>query len=96
MPHWTFVIISNRIVYDRICTIFNDSLQNFAVRVKVHNKLITIAYIYCPSNSIPRFHIKKFPDLIDSLPKQVCAPGDFNLTIPFGVATLLTHEGEIY
>lgn len=38
----------------------------------LHIQLITIVSIICPTNSVPRFYIKNFTDLIDSLPKPVC------------------------
>lgn len=72
------IIISKRINYNSINTNFDDSLQNLAVQVKINNKLLSIVSIYCPNNSTPRFHIKKFKDLISSLPKPVYAAGDFN------------------
>lgn len=72
------ILIHNTIVYNKINTFYDDSLQNIVVQIQIFQKQISIVSFYSPGSCTPEFNKKKFNDLIQTIPKPIIFAGDFN------------------
>lgn len=72
------ILIHNHIAYSEIPTYFDNSLQNICVRIKIHNREISIISFYSPTNCNPTFDKNKLSSIIRSVPGPLILAGDFN------------------
>lgn len=71
------ILIHNSLQFSKLDTLFDDSIQNIAIRVKYsNNKEISLVSFYSPGNS--SFTKSKFDNLIRSIPVPLLLGGDFN------------------
>lgn len=72
------IIIHKSIIYTKINTYFDNSLQNICVQISINNKMISIVSFYSPLNSDPVFNKDNFDSLVKSIPGPFLFAGDFN------------------
>lgn len=72
------ILIHNSIVYSKLVTTFDNSMQNIGVRISIGNKEISIISFYSPTNCNPILSKTKLDALIKSIPRPMIFAGDFN------------------
>lgn len=72
------ILIRNDIHYNKINTVFDDSMQNICVRIDVNGKKLSVVSFYSPTNCCPAFDGRKLDSLIKSIPSPMIFAGDFN------------------
>lgn len=91
------ILIHVKLNYSILQTQYDDSLQNIAIRLKYHNKELSIVSIYSPGNCTPQFSKRKLNNLIDNIPEPIFIAGDFNARhLLWGCSSIDSRGRDVY